>query len=77
MALLEVRDLKKSFGGMRILDNISFSMEEGQAVSIIGSSGSGKTTLLNLMGIVIPPDSGEVYVDGQKASGMRSRMRRS
>ena len=44
MAILEVAQLEKSFGGTRVLQDISFSLEEGQALSIIGSSGSGKTT---------------------------------
>lgn len=45
MAILEVAQLEKSFGGTKVLRDISFSLEEGQALSIIGSSGSGKTTL--------------------------------
>ena len=48
MAILEVAQLEKSFGGTKVLRDISFSLEEGQALSIIGSSGSGKTTLLNI-----------------------------
>ena len=46
MAILEVHNLEKHFGGTRVLEDISFSMEKGQVLSIIGSSGSGKTTLL-------------------------------
>ena len=46
MALLEVKDLKKSFGKTEVLKGISFSLEKGQVLAIIGSSGSGKTTLL-------------------------------
>ena len=50
MAILEVAQLEKSFGGTKVLRDISFSLEEGQALSIIGSSGSGKTTLLRCRG---------------------------
>ena len=46
MAILEVTNLKKSFGKTEVLKGISFSLEEGQVLSVIGSSGSGKTTLL-------------------------------
>lgn len=49
MAILEVAQLEKSFGGAKVLRDISFSLEEGQALSIIGSSGSGKTTLLRCL----------------------------
>ena len=49
MAILEVAQLEKSFGGTKVLRDISFSLEEGQALSIIGSSGSGKTTLLRCL----------------------------
>lgn len=77
MALLEVRDLKKSFGGMRILDNISFSMEEGQAVSIIGSSGSGKTTLLRCLNFLETPDGGTIEVGGEKLFDGSDKMRHS
>ena len=46
MAILEVKNLRKSFGALEVLKDISFSLNKGEALSIIGSSGSGKTTLL-------------------------------
>ena len=49
MAILEVKNIRKSFGSIEVLKDISFSMEEGQVISIIGSSGSGKTTLLRCL----------------------------
>ena len=49
MAILEVNHLEKSFGSTQVLKDISFSLEKGQALSIIGSSGSGKTTLLRCL----------------------------
>ncbi len=66
MALLEVKNLKKSFGNVEVLKNISFSMEKGQVVSIIGSSGSGKTTLLRCLNFLETPDEGVILVQGEK-----------
>ena len=65
MAILEVAQLEKSFGGTKVLRDISFSLEEGQALSIIGSSGSGKTTLLRCLNILETPDSGRIAVRGR------------
>lgn len=66
MAILEVAQLEKSFGGTRVLQDISFSLEEGQALSIIGSSGSGKTTLLRCMNFLETPDAGSMILDGKE-----------
>ena len=65
MAILEVAQLEKSFGGTKALRDISFSLEEGQALSIIGSSGSGKTTLLRCLNFLETPDSGRIAVRGR------------
>ena len=65
MAILEVAQLEKSFGGIKVLRDISFSLEEGQALSIIGSSGSGKTTLLRCLNFLESPDSGRIAVRGR------------
>ena len=65
MAILEVAQLDKSFGGTKVLRDISFSLEEGQALSIIGSSGSGKTTLLRCLNFLETPDSGRIAVRGR------------
>ena len=65
MAILEVAQLEKSFGGTKVLRAISFSLEEGQALSIIGSSGSGKTTLLRCLNFLETPDSGRIAVRGR------------
>ena len=64
MAILEVTDLKKSFGKTKVLKGISLSLEEGQVMSIIGSSGSGKTTLLRCINFLETADSGRIMVDG-------------
>ena len=65
MALLEVKNLQKSFGGTTVLKNASFSLEKGQVLAIIGSSGSGKTTLLRCLNFLEKPDSGDICIDGQ------------
>ena len=65
MAILEVRNIEKHFGETRVLENISFSLEEGQALAIIGSSGSGKTTLLRCLNFLETPDQGQILVKGE------------
>ncbi len=64
MAILEVKNLKKSFGKTEVLKGISLSLEEGQVMSVIGSSGSGKTTLLRCINFLETADSGKITVDG-------------
>lgn len=64
MAILEVKELKKSFGKTEVLKGISLSLEEGQVMSVIGSSGSGKTTLLRCINFLETADSGKIMVDG-------------
>ena len=63
MAILEVQNLKKSFDKLEVLKDISFSLEKGEALSIIGSSGSGKTTLLRCMNFLEMPTSGRIVVN--------------
>ena len=65
MSILEVEHIRKSFGGTEILKDISFSLEKGQVVSIIGSSGSGKTTLLRCLNFLERPDNGVIRVNGE------------
>ena len=69
MSLLEVKNLKKQFGDTQVLKGVSFSLEQGQVVAIIGSSGSGKTTLLRCLNFLETPDSGDILVDGKQLSG--------
>ena len=64
MAILEVNGIKKKFGNSEILKGISFDMERGHALSILGSSGSGKTTLLRCLNFLETPDEGEIKVNG-------------
>ncbi len=65
MAILEVKNLRKSFGATEVLKDISFTMEKGQVASIIGSSGSGKTTLLRCLNFLELPDAGQIIVGGE------------
>lgn len=65
MAVLEVEHIRKSFEHTEILKDISFSLEKGQVVSIIGSSGSGKTTLLRCLNFLERPDTGIIRVNGE------------
>ena len=69
MSLLEVKNIKKKFGDTQVLKGVSFSLEQGQVVAIIGSSGSGKTTLLRCLNFLETPDSGDILVDGRLLSG--------
>jgi len=65
MALLEVKNLKKNFGKTRVLKGISFDLNKGQVLVIIGSSGSGKTTLLRCLNFLETPDEGSISVEGK------------
>ena len=65
MAVLEVKNLKKNFGSTDVLKGVSFSLEQGQVLTIIGSSGSGKTTLLRCLNFLETPDEGEILVGGK------------
>ena len=62
MAILEVHHIEKHFGATRVLEDISFDLEQGQALAIIGSSGSGKTTLLRCLNFLETPDRGRILV---------------
>ena len=65
MAILEAHNIAKRFGSTEVLNNISFSLEEGEVLAIIGSSGSGKTTLLRCLNFLEKPDFGRVIVRGE------------
>ena len=65
MSILEVKDLKKSFGKTEVLKGVSFTLEEGEVLSVIGSSGSGKTTILRCINQLETADDGFISVDGE------------
>jgi branched-chain amino acid transport system ATP-binding protein len=70
-AVLEVRDLKKSFGGIHAVDGVSFDVHEGEILGIIGPNGSGKSTLFNCILGQLQPSAGDVRLDGRAVTGMR------
>lgn len=74
MKILEAKDLQKSYGKgealVKALDHVSFSVEKGEFVAVVGTSGSGKSTLLHMLGGLDKPESGSVYIDGMKLSDM-------
>ena len=65
MPVLEVKNIEKHFGATHVLEDISFNLEKGQALAIIGSSGSGKTTLLRCLNFLETPDRGQILVNGK------------
>ena len=71
MSILNVNNIKKSFGKTEVLKDISFSLEKGEVLAIIGSSGSGKTTLLRCLNFLETHDSGDIVVNGKLLSDGR------
>ena len=69
MGVLEVNNIKKGFGTTDVLKGVSFSLERGQVLAIIGSSGSGKTTLLRCLNFLETPDQGQILVNGKVLTG--------
>ena len=70
MALLEVQDISVQFGGIRALDDLSFSLDEGQILGLIGPNGAGKTTLFNVVSRIYDPTTGSVTFDGHDLLSM-------
>jgi len=68
--LLEVEGIAKRFGGLQVIESLSFAVEAGQVFSIIGPNGAGKTTLLNLLTGIYRPDAGRVRLAGQDVTGL-------
>lgn len=71
--MIEVRDLRKSFGAQLVLDSVGFRIENGESVAIIGRSGSGKSVLLKHLIGLLQPDTGEVLIDGENIVPMNER----
>ncbi|PCK79944.1 ABC transporter ATP-binding protein [Rhizobium sophoriradicis] len=70
--ILSVRNIGKSFGGIRAVDGVSFEVNKGEILGLIGPNGSGKSTLFNCILGQLTPDAGEVTVNGKNVSGMRA-----
>ena len=71
--MLKVNNISKSFGEIKILDNISLNIEKGDLISIIGKSGSGKTTLLNILGSIEKPDLGEIKFNNTNIQNLKEK----
>ncbi len=69
MAMLEVKDLSISFGGLRAVDNFNITVEKNRLYGLIGPNGAGKTTVFNLLTGVYKPDRGMIYLDGENITG--------
>ena len=69
--VLEVTDIRKSFGGITAVDGVSFDVREGEILGLIGPNGSGKSTLFNCILGQLAPSAGEVRIDGRAITGMR------
>lgn len=70
MALLEIKGLGKDFGGLRVLDNINFSLDEGSVVGLIGPNGAGKSTLVNLIGGGDQANRGTIHFSSRQINGL-------
>ncbi len=71
MSCLAIADASKSFGGLRAVDGVSFAIDDGELVGLIGPNGSGKTTLLNIASGHQPPDAGSVLLDGKPIHSLK------
>ncbi len=67
--ILDISDLSKNFGGVKAVDNVSFTLQKGEALGVIGPNGSGKSTLINLITGFIKPNSGRVIYQGHNITG--------
>ena len=74
-AALAVEDLGKSFGGLRVIDGLSFAVATGERIGLIGPNGAGKTTCFNLITGVYPVNTGRILLGGRDITTMASRLR--
>ncbi|MDO3412689.1 ABC transporter ATP-binding protein [Saccharibacillus sp. CPCC 101409] len=72
---VELRQVDKAFKGYKALDDVSFSIEKGKLVGLLGPSGSGKTTILRTLAGLVHPDSGDIYIDGQRVNDVPASKR--
>jgi branched-chain amino acid transport system ATP-binding protein len=72
MAMLDVKNLSISFGGLKAVDDFSITIEKGQLYGLIGPNGAGKTTIFNLLTGVYKPDSGRILLDGKDITGHKA-----
>ena len=75
MALLEVRNVKKSFGGLAAVDGMDIAVDEGRIYGLIGPNGAGKTTLFNIASGFYQPDAGDIFFAGERVTNLGSHQR--
>lgn len=73
MSLLQVESISKAFGGVKAVQNVSFSLEAGELLALIGPNGAGKSTSFNMVGGQLTPDSGQVLLNGKPITGLPPR----
>lgn len=71
--MIQVKDIKKSFGTLQVLKGVNLEVPPGKIYSIVGASGAGKTTLLQIIGTLSKPDSGEIFYSGKNISGLSEK----
>lgn len=71
MSIISATGIEKSFGSLKVLKGIDFSVEKGEVVSIMGASGAGKSTLLQILGTLSSPDKGEITIDGTSVFNLK------
>lgn len=71
--IIEAKNIEKSFGSLKVLKGIDFSVEKGEVVSIMGSSGAGKSTLLQILGTLSTPDGGSLVIDGKDVLSLKGK----
>ncbi|HEV2870681.1 MAG TPA: ABC transporter ATP-binding protein [Actinomycetota bacterium] len=74
-ALLELDGLSKSYGALKVIDDLSVRLEDGEALGVVGPNGAGKTTMLHLAAGQLRPDAGRVRLDGRDVTGLPARAR--
>jgi branched-chain amino acid transport system ATP-binding protein len=72
--LLDVRGLRKHFGGIMAVEDVTFAITNGSIISLIGPNGAGKSTFINLVSGVYRPDAGEIYFEGENVAGLPAYM---
>ena len=75
MAEIEIRALRKAFDGAEVLKGVDLTIEDGEFISLVGPSGCGKSTLLRIIAGLEPQSSGEIWIDGASADGVRPSAR--
>ena len=71
MSLFEVKNITVSFGGVKALNNVSFTVDKGEIFTIIGPNGAGKSTLFNVISRIYEPSNGEIFFDGENISKIK------